>query len=291
MQSYIQIYLPDFYIIGAPRCGTTSIKMYLSKSEFILFEDKAESIFLNYTANRNYTFKKQKDKIVGVHNPAFLYDKNVPAKIKNVNPDSKFIVILRDPIERAKSHYLLKLRKGEEFLSFKNAIKREHYFEKYNLPFKKYLSYPYLGIGSYNKQLTYYYNYFDKKDFHFISYKKFKQDNQAVVADILKFLGIYDPDVTNQKYKIYNATYSSSTTVRSKCVSIVIYFIRFPIYLFYVLLPFNKVRSFLLMIYNRISCIMKKKNIKIGKLSFDLDNKSEYIINNYFGNKRQKLKI
>ena len=120
----------DFFIVGAPKAGTTSLYHYLNEHPEISMSSQKEPDYFSdadiqnegmyYGKNRIDTIKKyhslfddnSESKLKGEASVSYLFYKNVPQKIKAYNPDSKIIIMLRNPIERAFSHYLMDYRLG-----------------------------------------------------------------------------------------------------------------------------------------------------------------------------------
>lgn len=109
---------PNFFIIGAPRCGTTSLASLLSENPFVYFSNPKETRFFS----RNYQkgipfyekkyFRKANHPLVGEGDVSYFTNPKVAARIAKHYPDSKLVVLLRNPIHRAFSGYLLGVRAG-----------------------------------------------------------------------------------------------------------------------------------------------------------------------------------
>ena len=116
---------PNFFIVGAPRCGTTSLWYYLSQSPEVFMSTKKEPKYFNsYESVRLYFDPPIRDKkkylelfhevrnerAIGEASTSYLADPSTPELIHKVLPESRIIISLRDPVERAFSHHLLDLR-------------------------------------------------------------------------------------------------------------------------------------------------------------------------------------
>ena len=115
--------LPSFIIVGAARSGTTSLYEYLENHPSVLPPVKKETGFFNYAYNNNSNWYKmyfptiaekqkaeniQKNSIItGEATPSYLIDPRVPKRISSLLPKIKLIILLRNPIDRAISHYNL----------------------------------------------------------------------------------------------------------------------------------------------------------------------------------------
>mmetsp|Transcript_15904 Transcript_15904/g.20375 ORF Transcript_15904/g.20375 Transcript_15904/m.20375 type:complete len:1265 (-) Transcript_15904:147-3941(-) len=136
--------LPDIFIIGAQKCGTTSLHSYLcddtenfsagivKETHFIDGRSPFGTIWEHcpIVGRRllrsffDFSFHT-KGKLVIEATPEGLYCGWMLPAILQLNPHAKFIVLLRDPIDRAYSSYLHQTRKGRENLSFDEAVHRE----------------------------------------------------------------------------------------------------------------------------------------------------------------------
>ena len=138
---------PNFFIVGAAKSGTTSMHYYLKQHpEIFMTEQKETNYFVfkgqrvefkgpgddeyinkfSITDEKEYfnLFKSVKnEKIIGESSPAYLYyHKTAALNIKHFNPNSKIMIILRNPIERAYSQYSYFKKLGREKKQFKEAI-------------------------------------------------------------------------------------------------------------------------------------------------------------------------
>jgi len=133
--------LPDFIIIGARCCGTTSLHAYLARHPEIRLPSKKELHFFDdhFTAGPSYyrshfPWRLQKwrsERLLrrpfrtGEASPFYLYHPRVPERAWALCPQAKLIVLLRNPVDRAFSHYQQSRRDGVEPLSFEEALAAE----------------------------------------------------------------------------------------------------------------------------------------------------------------------
>lgn len=122
--------IPDFFIVGATKCATFTIHEYLDGMESVqMSKDKEPYTFCSDThlANVCKLYEKQyddDDRLKGESNANNLVIKYVPERIHILNPNAKIIVLTRDPVRRAYSHwkYMRSLRPGMEY-DFRKAIR------------------------------------------------------------------------------------------------------------------------------------------------------------------------
>ena len=142
--------------------------------------------------------KRLDDRVItGEASPGYLYSTEAAQRIKNMVPDVKIIVLLRDPIDRAYSKYFHAQRKGVETLSFADAVRLEmtqRNFEVRDRVDREERKRDYLGFGLYCEQLERYFKLFDRKQIHIVQSEFSLSNFSSVYGDILKFLDIqFDP--------------------------------------------------------------------------------------------------
>ena len=208
----------DFFIIGAPKAGTTSLYHYLdehlevemsSQKEPDYFSDDAlQEQGMYYGKNRidtldkyNNLFVKPQAKLRGEGSVSYFFYDDVPNKIKKYNPDSKIIIMLRNPIDRAFSHYLMDYRLGLVSESFEDIVKKNSNHKYAHLFYQQYIQ-----VGEYANQLKRYLNVFNRENILLIDYEDFKKDVAGVVNKTYLFLGVNDDFQSNLNKK--HNTYS-----------------------------------------------------------------------------------
>lgn len=136
--------LPDFIIIGARRCGTTSLYSYLTQHPqvmpaltkevhyFTANYDKGpdwyRSYFPTYLGKRFHQFIQRDSIITGEATPSYIYDPLVPQRIFQLKPDVKLIALLRNPVDAVYSAYHFGIKVGTytaEEMPFEQSIRNE----------------------------------------------------------------------------------------------------------------------------------------------------------------------
>jgi len=218
---------PDFLIIGFPKCGTTSIFEYLiqhpcvypPKGKEIDYFDRLYNYGINwYRASfplriQKYFLKKflGKNILTGDATPRYADHPYAIQRIKEIIPDVKLIILLRNPIDRAFSHYNMNRRnKWEHLSSFEDAIKNEKNRIKGRYEKMKknpayfswdYDLYGYLEHGLYVDKLKRCMEVFPREQFLIIQSEEFLSDPSKVYNQVLKFLGL--PKWELAEYKQY----------------------------------------------------------------------------------------
>lgn len=192
----------DFFIAGAPKAGTTSLYHYLNEHpEVEMSNQKEPDYFSNDAIQENgmyygkkpiNTIKKyealftQKEGVIyGEGSVSYLFYENVAKDIKRYNPNAKIIIILRNPIERAFSHYLMDYRLGLVSDSFEEIINQESKQGNAHLFYQQYIK-----VGAYYQQLKRYFEVFEQEKIFLIDYEDFKNDSGKTVDLVCDFLEI-----------------------------------------------------------------------------------------------------
>lgn len=206
---------PDFIIIGCQKCGTTSLYDYIIKHPCVYpathkeihFFDTNYKIGLNWyrsyfpTIFEKYYVKKihKKDFVTGEASPMYIFDTRAPKRISQTIPKLKLIAILRNPIDRAYSHYNMQVRNDYETLSFEEAIKAEEKRlageREKEASDEHYISvhlrdHSYLERGIYVDQLKIWMHDIAKKQFLILTSEELDNNLTKVLDDIFEFLGI-----------------------------------------------------------------------------------------------------
>lgn len=123
---------PDFIILGAQRAGTTSLFRYLAAHPRVAAPRRKELHFFSHFYDRGidwyraqFPSDRSERPVTGEATPYYLFHPHAPARIARDALRAKLIVLLRNPIDRAYSHYQHEVRRGDETLSFEEAIALE----------------------------------------------------------------------------------------------------------------------------------------------------------------------
>jgi hypothetical protein len=123
--------LPDFLVIGAQKAGTTAVYAYLRRHPAILGPFwKEVSFFDRHWWRGEAWYRGQmplrgEGKLAGEASPSYVFHPLAPERVRAVVPDVKLIALLREPAERAYSHYQHEVALGREPLSFEDALAAE----------------------------------------------------------------------------------------------------------------------------------------------------------------------
>ena len=189
---------PNFFIVGAPRAGTTSLWEYLKNTKGVYMSPIKEPNYFSVSVNSDLLilrvirdkkkylelFKDVNDEIaIGEATPLYLWDPKTPKLIHDRIPKAKIIILLRDPIERAYSHFLKLASYGTESHPLSESIKKA-------LKAPPDYSGRVVEGGLYYEQVKRYLDIFGKDLVRIYIYEEFVKDPRHYVKEMLEFLGV-----------------------------------------------------------------------------------------------------
>jgi len=205
----------DFFIVGAPKAGTTSLYSYLNQHpEIEMSNIKEPDYFSNeFIEEQSLYYKKEsvrslkkyhslysdiKNLVRGEASVSYLFYEKVPKKIFKYNSSSKIIIMLRNPIDRAYSHYLMDKRLGFITESFEKIVYQKSTHKNSALFYQQYI-----GLGQYTHQIKNYFDVFSKKNILIINYDDFICNSSEVLNKVYVFLSVEKRSLSNTN-KVYN---------------------------------------------------------------------------------------
>ena len=206
----MKIIWPNFFIVGAPRAGHTSLYNYLDMVQGIYMSPaKAPGYFLSKDFDGKYDkekylalFKDVKDEKAIGEASSYMTDSESPKLIHEQIPNAKIIMILRDPIQRAYSHHLQALRGVYENLTFEKAFHDYLKTDDKSSGFYKHI----IGPGFYYKPVKKFQEIFGPERVKIVIFEEYVQDTKKTVKDILEFLEVEAklPENVNEEYNVYS---------------------------------------------------------------------------------------
>ena len=219
--------LPDYLIIGVQRGGTTSLSRYLGSHPNVQSSTHKEIHYfdLNYgwgeawyrghfptRGYRRLIAARKGLSLTGEASPYYMFHPLAAGRAAEVLPSVRLIVMLRDPVERAISHYYHCRRRGVELLSLEEALDREaerlEGEEKriedepgYDSPNHRFFSY--VARGMYARQLRRWFDVFPREQVLVIESGRFRSEPEKGFANVLEFLDL--PPFHLQEFKQHNA--------------------------------------------------------------------------------------
>lgn len=215
--------LPDFLVIGAARAGTTALHAFLRQHPEIFMPTHKEPNFFAYEGQTLACAGPGADYInnsvvdlttysdlfaaapatvkCGEASPLYLYSETAPARIKHHIPNAKLIVILRNPIEQAYSHFMYATKQCiETEADFDRALLLEdERFAQGWQPLFGYSAFP-----RYGEQLARYFDLFPRDQFLIRRYEDYQAEPARLLAEIFDFVGV-DPAFSPETGEKINA--------------------------------------------------------------------------------------
>jgi hypothetical protein len=196
----------DFMIVGAQKSGTTALAEFLGEHKSIaISEPKEAHLFDAETVDHSieriqsqyelaFTDRDSDSLLRGEATPIYMYLPGIARQLSDYNPQLKIIVILRNPVERAYSHYCMERKRGNEHLPFWLALLLEkHRLKKDSLPRSKssaHRRWSYIDRGCYSRQLEEIFKSFPSGQVLVVSNQGLKYDHGAMLNQVFDFLGV-----------------------------------------------------------------------------------------------------
>ncbi|MBA2406434.1 MAG: sulfotransferase [Chitinophagales bacterium] len=196
--------LPNFFIVGAPKAGTTSLYYYLKRHPEVYMSPIKEPNFFSYedTIRQNLyhkekgvgTFQEYKKlfeqanghhKAIGEASVSYLFYPTVAEKIHQLVPDAKIIMSLRNPIERAFSHFFMEHKLGYVNVPLEDIVsgKCKHKFA--HLWYQQYVE-----LGLYSTQVKRYFDAFGRDNVRIYIYDEISENIEGMILNVFDFLQI-----------------------------------------------------------------------------------------------------
>jgi len=215
--------LPHFIIFGVARCGTTSLYNYLTQHPKVAAATAKEVSFFDYHFHQGRSWYTQhfplrihhyydKQLVTGEATPSYMHHPLVPGRIKEWLPTVKLILLLRNPVDRAYSHYCQIVNTGRETLPFDIAVRlqlaeRDFFMQEQVLTNEKYFRrvyYPdaYISKSVYIENIKRWFNTFPQAQILVVKNEELATQPEIVFQTVLQFLEL--PTWHLKEYKTYN---------------------------------------------------------------------------------------
>ncbi len=214
---------PDLFIVGAPKTGTSSLYAYLMQHPGVMRSVIKEPHFFsndidieNFSSDFNYYKIKDIDQAIAnnriIHSSyirkeadylklykntqglltidssvSYLYSKVAAQNIFDKNPNARIIIIIRQPVERAFSHYVMDLKSEHNSnLSFIQEVQRDVRKE-----YKGWgISHLYVELSTYADSIKRYLDLFPKEQVKIIMYDDYVRNTLQIIEEIRIFTGL-----------------------------------------------------------------------------------------------------
>ena len=209
--------IPDFFIIGAPRCGTTAWSLYLGKHPDVFFSDVKEPHYFSDdfpmhqgmdldTYLNLFSAASHQHLRVGEGSVWYLYSRDAAHRIHEFNPAARLIICLRNPVDMVHSLHTRLVLTGEEPIGDFETAWRYRKQAIGTLPPGQPLPdmRAYHIAGRFSPFVSRVLEIFPREQVHVILMEEFTASPQAIYRDTLSFLGL--PDDHRTTFEQINAT-------------------------------------------------------------------------------------
>jgi hypothetical protein len=235
--------MPNFFIVGAQKAGTTSLYQYLNQHPQVYMSPIKEPFFFDHemdskgeVVRREFGGHRQPprfnnieeystlfegvrgEKAIGEATPLYIYAPGTAERIERYVPGAKSIALLRNPADRAYSAFLYALRMGVEPLTDFTQALREEPFRVRN---RWHYVFHYRSRGLYYQQLKRYYEVFGRERLGVWLYEDLREDPAGVAQSVFRFLEVDDafaPDASS-KYNPAGVPASGSARAAMKATN------------------------------------------------------------------------
>ncbi|MDX1490608.1 MAG: sulfotransferase domain-containing protein [Pseudohongiellaceae bacterium] len=187
----------DFAGIGPGKSGTTWVYSVLSKHPQVSICRVKESNFFNDEYGRGFDWYHRlfdftdSSKITGEVSNTYIFSPEAAERISRYSSDIKLFSILRDPLERAVSHYMFLIRNGAQFSSFSSAIESRPDL---------------MSRGLYFSHLQPYLTLFSKDQLFIDVFENIKSEPQGLMNRLTMFLGIENIEIVQAQAEQFSAS-------------------------------------------------------------------------------------
>jgi hypothetical protein len=200
--------LPDFVIIGAQKGGTSFLYHLLTRHPLVEPAARKELHFFDHPEyfdhgaewyRRCFPRLSAEDgqrSITGEATPYYLFDPPVAKRMAEIVPKARLIALLRNPIDRAFSHYQMQVKRGTEPRTFEEAIEQQDS--------------SYMSRGIYVDQLLRWFEFFSKEQMLILKSEDFFERPVETLKVVLTFLDLPDwqPEASELQQRRHSGTYT-----------------------------------------------------------------------------------
>jgi len=182
---------PNFFIVGAPKAGTTSLYEYLKKIPGVYMSSVKEPNYFSEVPSGGFKIENEKDyldlfkdvkdeKVIGEASTTYLSSSQTANRIYKTIPNAKIIIILRDPVEQFFSGHLMLESQGLQKLTFHERIQTE--LKNNNTPKEQ--------VNGFFEQVKRYLDIFGRNQVKVLIFEEFIQNKRNTVNEVLRFLNV-----------------------------------------------------------------------------------------------------
>lgn len=201
--------VPNLFMVGAPKCGTTALATYLTQHPDVFVASKELNFFgkdLDFRTRRGAPWQITEDAYLawfaqagdrryrGDHSVFYLYSKSAAQEIREASPRARVIIMLRNPVDQMYSQHSEMVFQGDEDLKdFSRALEAEEYRrrgERVPSGCQKVFGLFYRDLARYSSQVERYIATFGRSMVHVVLHEDLASDPAFVYGQVLEFLGV-----------------------------------------------------------------------------------------------------
>ncbi len=199
---------PSLFIVGAAKAGTTSIYSYLAQHPDVFMSSVKEPHFysrvrpsaeqraiMRHIVSDEAEYRRLFEgsegfRVIGEASPSYLWEQGTAHRLAETHPDARIVAVLRDPVERAFSHYLMDLKLGVQSLPFLEAVEADEKRKEKGWG----VSHLYLELGFYGEQLERYFAVFPAEKLLVLTFDELTNSRVETIARLFEFLNLEPAD-------------------------------------------------------------------------------------------------
>jgi hypothetical protein len=187
----------DFVIGGTQKGGTSALDSFLRQHPEICMPTTRKELHFFDREEDNTDYKKYhanfepkpQHRVIGEASPIYMYWKTAPDRIWKYNPKMKWILALRNPVDRAFSAWNMETKRGNEKLPFAEAIEKEPERCREALPVQHRV-YSYVDRGFYARQVRRLFNIFGEENVLVLLSEELRSEHEKTLRTVFEFLGV-----------------------------------------------------------------------------------------------------
>jgi Sulfotransferase domain len=211
--------LVNFVIGGTQKGGTSALDSFLRQHPQICMPETRKELHYfdkdeNFDRQPNYkkyhaNFKPgSQHRVIGEATPIYMYWNAAPARIWSYNSKMKWIIVLRNPVERAFSAWNMETKRDAERLSFKEAVEREPERCREALPLQHRI-FSYIDRGFYSVQVRRIFNIFGRENCLILLNEDLRNNHQNTLRGVFDFLGV-DQSIIPKAASVFEHDYDAT---------------------------------------------------------------------------------
>jgi len=205
-------WVPDFVIVGPQKCATTWMYEGLAEHPDVYVPDTDSVHYFDMGYHRgtewyreHFPENPEPYSVIGEETPSYIRSEEVPERLAALNPDAKVIFSLRNPVDRAFSHYWHEKSKGKLSFEFEEVFENYDLYENWVRP------------GMYVDHIERFEDAFDPEQIKLMYFDDLVDDDEAFIREVYDFVGVdssFTPTIIDEK--VNDARWSSGVELVDK---------------------------------------------------------------------------